>query len=64
MDPFLSEEEWKITREFERALGETFRLSTTYQNAEKLNSPRVLAMRKTSNEILSRDVMSLADVDD
>ena len=64
MENFSSEEERKTTREFEGALRETSRLTTTCQNEEKLNSECGPVMRKALHDSLSRDAMSLIDFDD
>ena len=61
---FLSEDEWKATREFEGVLRETSRLTTTCQNEEKLNSACGPLMRKALHDSLSRDDMALIDIDD
>ena len=63
VEPFLSEKEWKTNREFEGVLRETSRIETIYQNEEKLNSAHAPAMRKALHDSLSRDAMSLIDVD-
>ena len=64
VEPFPSEDEWKDTREFEGVLRETSRLTKMSQNEGELNSVRRPAMRKALHDSLSRDDMSLADVDD
>ena len=61
---FLSEDEWKATREFEGVLRETSRLTTTCQNEEKLNSACGPLMRKALHDSSSRDDMALIDIDD
>ena len=45
-EPFLAEDEWKATREFEGILRETSRLTTVCQNKDKLNSACVPVTRK------------------
>ena len=64
MEPFLLEDECNATNEDEGTLRETSRLTTMCQNEDKLNSARGPVMRKALQDSLSRDVVSLIDVDD
>ena len=64
VEPFLSEEEWKTTRDFKSVLRETSRLASICQNEEKLNSGHGPVMRKALHDILSRDTTSLIVIDD
>ena len=63
-DPFLSEDEWKTTWEFEGMLRETSLLTTNFQNEEKLNAAHGPVMRKALHDSLSKDTMDLVDAED
>ena len=64
VEPFLTLDEWKSVLEFEAALREASRLTTTCQNEEKLNSACGPVIRGCKHDRLSSDAMMCADVDD
>ena len=60
---FLTGNEWKKVRYFEVTLRETSRFTTICQNEDKLNGAHGPVMRKVMHDCLSRDTMTLMDVE-
>jgi len=63
LEPFLTDDECKATREFEGVLRETSRLTSVNQNEGKLNSACGRVMRKNLHDSSSRDSIALTTVD-
>ena len=64
LEPFMTDDEWKATREFEGALRETSRLTTMCQNEDKLNSAHGPVMRKVLDDGLSCETMKVMITND
>ena len=63
LKPFLTDDEWKATREFEGTSRETSRLATAFQNEDKLNSAHGPEMRKNLHHSSSSDSVALTNAD-
>ena len=60
---FLTEDEWKTVGEFEAIIRDTSRLTSVFQNEEKLNGARGPVMRKSLHDSLSRGTMRVFNAD-
>ena len=63
VEPFLMVDEWKSVLEIEAVLKETSRLTTIYQNEEKLYSAFGPAMRGRAHDRWPSDAIACVDVD-